>query len=254
VNDSIYKTPVGTDRIDTIRFDSTNTIKFIEYISNDKVLKRLYYDKDNNVINGADYFDGIGRTIWEITWYSNGKVRSLWYHNMEVGQTWYEDGIIDESRTCINDTVLSTYFYKSGKTRKVVKTLSGYDSTNYYYSVTYCENGLKTSEDFSGKKYVYKSYYCNGNKEIICKKSSRDYFVGEFKKWNENGMLILKGQFVTDENNTKYLTMQDGRGFGQKEGKWKYYDDNGKLIKTEIYKNGILVCTKDSQGGKTNCK
>ncbi len=248
VNDSIYSVPKGTDRIDTIRFDSTNGIRFIEFIAQDKVLKRLFYNKEYLVISAADYYDDIGRTIWEITWYPNGKLRSLWYHNMEIGQTWYEDGKLQSNRNLSNDTVLSIFYFESGKINRIVKKLSGYDSTNYYYQVDYCENGFKRGEEFSGKEYIYRYYYCNGKKEIECKKDSNDFFVGEYKKWNAKGILILDGQFNSDRKPSNYTTIQDGKGFGQKDGNWLYYNDRGKLIKTEFYKEGKLIYANNVKG------
>jgi antitoxin component YwqK of YwqJK toxin-antitoxin module len=246
VSDSIYKIPLGTERIDTIRFDSTNTIKFIEYIAKDKVLKRLFYSKDN-IIKDAETYDDIGRSIWVISWYPNGKIERIFYDNYQIGFTWYEDGILNSESKNVNDTIVETYYYESSKVRKIIKTLPAYDSTDYRYLVTYCENGFKTSEEFSGKEYTYKSYYCSGKKRTECQKGPHGHFIGKYYKWDENGILILKGQFAPDENHTHYTTIQD-QSFGQKEGKWRYYDDNGKLIKTEVYEKGKLLYTKNADG------
>ncbi len=245
VADSILFVPIGTERIDTIRFDSLNTIKSIEYIAHDKVLKRIYFTKEQT-IRAACCYDEIGRTKWDISWYASGNIQSLWYHNMEIGQSWLENGTLDAEAKIINDTCIETYYYESAAVRKIVKKLPGYDSTHYYYLVTYCENGFKTSEDFSGKTYWYKTYYCNGKKRIIAKKGARRNYIGKFRKWNENGILVIKGQFAADEKHTNYTTIQD-QGFGQKEGTWKYFDDKGKLIKIEKYKNGKLISKKEKK-------
>ncbi|MEO6240313.1 MAG: hypothetical protein ABIQ40_03230 [Bacteroidia bacterium] len=74
------------------------------------------------------------------------------------------------------------------------------------------------------------------------KRNKRGYLIGQYCKWNENGRLVIEGNFATTE--IVYTTIQDGIGFGQKEGKWKYYDNNGKLLRSEKYKKGKLIDKK----------
>ena len=245
IDDSIYSVPIGTDRVDTIRLDSTKAIKLIEYISHDKVLKRLFYSPNGNLY-AVEYYDEIGRIQWTITWYPDGKLRSTFYKNYQFGSSWYEDGKEDEIAICSNDTIIRTYHYESGKTRKIIKELAGYDSTHYRYSITFCENGQKTSEEFSGRIYTYHSYYCDGKKRVTCRRDAKGRFIGKYISWNENGTVGVKGHFA----NSKQIhnTSLQGEGFGQKEGKWNFYDKNGKLTKVDIYKAGTLLYTKLSDG------
>ena len=75
---------------------------------------------------------------------------------------------------------------------------------------------------------MFVEYYCNGTKK-------REYYYigqavsGKMVTWYENGTIQLEAYF------NEYRPI----------GLWKYYDANGKLIKTEKYNNGELIETKE---------
>jgi len=95
----------------------------------------------------------------------------------------------------------------------------------------YCENGSiiykGPSLNQPGKKQII-NYYCNGNKRI------EFYHMGigaegKMTKWYANGNLESESYFESNEPINR----------------WKYYNQNGELIREEIYENGKLTSTKD---------
>jgi len=51
-------------------------------------------------------------------------------------------------------------------------------------------------------------------------------FVGDYKKWYENGQLQEGGIYTKD---------------GKKDGVWAYYSQDGQLTKSESYQEGKLI-------------
>jgi len=240
VNDTIYFKPKLTERIDTIKYSPSGKVKLIEFIASDKVLKRIYYN-ENGVLTDAEVYDSIGRTLWTQRWYSNGQLNYVLYNNRTRGTTWYDNGDLKSQINCLNDTITEVSYYKNGNLRKLTKEYSLHDSTSYYYySVAYCENGRKISEDFSGRDYKFTSYYCNGHKQAKGEKNADRYLIGKYCEWHENGKVAVKGTF-SQTDSANILTGTTWSGVGQKEGKWKYYDENGKLVKVEIWKGGKMI-------------
>jgi antitoxin component YwqK of YwqJK toxin-antitoxin module len=67
-----------------------------------------------------------------------------------------------------------------------------------------------------------------------------DCGVGIWIEYYKNGILKEKGQFK--ENHTGNWSNIYARGFCEvKVGEWKYFDEKGKLLKVEHYKDGILI-------------
>jgi antitoxin component YwqK of YwqJK toxin-antitoxin module len=238
VSDTIYRVPIGTDRIDTVRYDSTNAIKQINFYSNGKRIKIIAFYKNQN-IDDAQSLDEIGRQLWYISWYPNGSQYQIYHHS--VGQVWYEDGRLKEETTCENDTCISKRYYESGQLMQMRKKFTGSDRP--IYAVDYCENGQIEREDIYGKQTTYTRYFCDGKIECKGTRNAQAYLIGKYCEWNENGVLIAKGQY-SDTKQITFLTPQTDGVLGQKDGTWKYYDDKGKLIKTEVYQNGKLISNK----------
>jgi antitoxin component YwqK of YwqJK toxin-antitoxin module len=63
--------------------------------------------------------------------------------------------------------------------------------------------------------------------------------VGKITFYHETGSVKLTGNYSlnTDGNWTNWYN----RGGCRKQGEWVYFDENGKMIKKEFYKDGIIV-------------
>ncbi len=168
-----------------------------------------FYD-DGNVIHQGFYVDG------QLNNYTN------YYPNGKVERTFK---IIDDFKS------IMTLFYSSG----TVKSIHKFDNIAFYY---------------------WEDFYPNGQQSYLMEMSSDMEYPNAKKHWAENGQLL--GEIVIE--NKKDLTFQqndyhaDGTSkikghliYEQKlhshtkHGKWEYYDEQGKLVKTEVYEHDILL-------------
>ena len=74
----------------------------------------------------------------------------------------------------------------------------------------------------------FKTYYENGGVEAAgeCKSSRRH---GLFTAYHPNGKIKEQGEYIAD----------------RKHKEWSEYDEQGNLIKTFVFKAGILIETKN---------
>jgi antitoxin component YwqK of YwqJK toxin-antitoxin module len=70
--------------------------------------------------------------------------------------------------------------------------------------------------------YMTRQVYTFGGDASAAEKTEQKH--GPYYMYFENGKLQISGSYNAD----------------QKDGEWKYYDDKGKLLKIENYKNGVL--------------
>jgi antitoxin component YwqK of YwqJK toxin-antitoxin module len=119
----------------------------------------------------------------------------------------------------------------------------------------YYEDGAKLSKVtyVDGKFHGDVSFwYNNGNKQ-----SKGEYKhgipVGKHTEWHENTYLKSityyddKGRPMSyTEWNADQQKITEGKFLaGKEDGSWKHYDERGKLIKEDIFKEGQLVETKE---------
>jgi antitoxin component YwqK of YwqJK toxin-antitoxin module len=67
-------------------------------------------------------------------------------------------------------------------------------------------------------------------------------FVDEFTEFYPNGKIKTFGLYKTDINTDPAQPLQNG---GIETGKWKYYNESGKLIREELYDNGKLISSTE---------
>ena len=112
----------------------------------------------------------------------------------------------------------------------------------------YDENGKRTG--------LWVNYWDEEEKIPMTKNHFKDdRETGVCKEYHNNGKLRLKFRYHKDRIRVKYYN-EKGRleqkgwaimDFAEKEihyfwhGKWKYYDENRKLIREALYRNGKLV-------------
>ncbi len=244
-SDTLFIKPVCVDKIDTIRYDSTVSIRFLDYSCQEKIVKRISYYKDGK-LESVQQFDFFGRRVCYISWYPNGQVQSS--YNFSNGKSWYEDGCLMNKTECHNDTCVSNTYFKGGAIKLIEETsING----RPFHTIEYCENGQIICEEFLGKEYLYIAFHCNGMKKIVCKKNSKGYYVERYCEWNENGEIVIKGRYASSTSTT-FVFVQNWGGIGQREGKWKYYNNNGKCIKIEVYQQGKLISSRVRQSISTS--
>lgn len=120
------------------------------------------------------------------------------------------------SQTQYGDTSIVLQYYRNGQLFRKDIALNGIE---LIYEERWCKNGqLVRKVDYSEEEMHISNIYCNGNK--------KNEFIligifpeGVFQSWYENGQLKEIGEYKD----------------GDKIGVWKYYDENGNLIKEEKY-------------------
>ena len=189
--------------------DTSYTIGKVDFPN--KLLKTYYmYDK-KGVLNGDS-----------IKYYEEGNIKSIvpYKNNVVEGLIirYYENGNIKEE---VN--------YKNDKMNGEAKS---YDENGKLNGRTIFKDDIKLEEEVHKENEILKNTFKNGEvvKQDICSPNGtlkeRRILNGnemEYSSFYENGNIEQKAYFVN----------------GKKEKEHLYYDKNGKLMKTEIYKNGI---------------
>lgn len=144
--------------------------------------------------------------------YIGGKkngLRTYWFQNgQKKSETHYIDDMVNGSQI---------KWYKNGQKKEQRKYINGFPKglfTSWY------ENGQKASEVFIDGIYPVQ--------QGIDGFGGGDKYEGIEIKWHSNGQKKSEGKYTDGIIN----------------GIWKQWDENGKLIKTEEYKNGKLISTK----------
>lgn len=165
------------------------------------------------------------------------------------------------------------YFYPDGNLKTISKLSSG---GNFAYVVSYFPNGKKMAEGYyrNEKKdstWIFYSEFTDvkireeNYRDGVLNGLSRFYYPngepyelknyingvqeGSWEKYNETGVLRLKGNYQAGEKNGKIFLYGDNgkvvtKGLytnGHQDGDWVYYDPEGKIKKKETYKMGRLV-------------
>ena len=137
------------------------------------------------------------------TFYPNGNVKQRILTKDKI--------IIKEQIYARNGNIMSNSFFSDGK--PVIEYFEYYPDGKLFRKISTINKMLNGDSI---------EYYPNGNiKEKIS--FVDDKMNGEDIEYYENGVVKEKSYFINDEE----------------EGEYFFYDEKGKLIKTEVYKNGI---------------
>jgi antitoxin component YwqK of YwqJK toxin-antitoxin module len=164
----------------------------------------------------------------------NGQVMHKGYYvdgQLKVYKNYYENGQLERSFkvTSINGCNMQV-FYADGKIKSDVDYYKGNPQkwSDYYANgqLSYYEENQKNME------YVIqrKSFFENGKPESLFEMT--DHKTKKYLKteYFENGKIKETGEMRFNPNSFDY----------QKDGPWKAYDENGKLISEDIYVNGEM--------------
>ncbi|HSY76467.1 MAG TPA: hypothetical protein VK890_06410 [Bacteroidia bacterium] len=192
-------------------------------------------------------------------WHKNGqlwvkdfeKTKEDWDNSNYVLNVWYADG----KRKI--ETIDSGYrkkqieYYHSGKIRQIDVHIKGAWKLepNFYawvYTMRNCENGQLILQDSVNCHHVRMRtrYYCNGNKDLECTTNGIAFF-NLYTKWYENGKIDSTGNF--DTLSAEQMKREDPGDpkYHNKQGKWSYYNENGKLVKEAWYEDNMLISKKE---------
>ncbi|HTF03464.1 MAG TPA: hypothetical protein VK826_05535 [Bacteroidia bacterium] len=244
----IRQTWVGDTSKIRVHVMSNDTFWFPKLAPLQNVEWYVYFDSEFTR-KAAYYRYGQYNCDVDTTWFRNGKIRS-W---QAIGSGcitcptwwwWYANGELKMQTDCISDTCTSFTYYPSGKIE--TKDISYHDTTDFpndlgwHVQLKYYENGQKKFEPVNPRlkgSQPFIAYFETGQKKIETTMFNYVSYIGSYAEWHANGQLMCSGQYA--EFGRKYL----GIPATDKEGKWSYYSESGKLIKEEFYEEGKLVNT-----------
>ena len=180
--------------------------------------------------------------------------RTFFINNKPVGvtKTWYESGkikgIVTFEKSGLKAHAVS--YYESGKVlakgnyidQKKDSTWNFYSENDALKSIENYKNGIATGNwkvFFEDGKIAEEKNYLNGKREGIYRQFNADsastlIFEMNYKNDLEDGVLKLYHLNGKVKETGSYIK-------GVKEGVWMEYDATGAILKTEIYKNGMLM-------------
>jgi antitoxin component YwqK of YwqJK toxin-antitoxin module len=209
----------------------------------------LYWDKTMKHRNETRI---IGDTIHNDTiFYENGKIDMIYYtvlrrkESNSFSDGWYRDGMKKQETIFKGKEEQVIFYYNSGKVRQrdiSFTGLSPYDSSIYIkvYTERWCENGTLIGKDSTNTLVPRKiiRYHCNGAKEAEFTLYQM-HPIGKYSTWYPNGQPKEIGQYYDTTAANKLKGFNNKIWF--KQGEWRYYAENGKLIRTVIYKDGDIL-------------
>lgn len=171
---------------------------------------------------------------WIEDFYTNNSVLHKGYYvegQLRVFKNFYVSGELERTFR-LNDGKKSamTIYYKDGK----VKSDISYFGETIINQTDYFENGQKEYEEESDKTGLFlwkrisytKDGFMDNSLEVLDKKKKK--FVS--KEFYPGNKLKMEGEMKLDMATYDYV----------KEGTFTYYDESGKVTKTEKYHNGRL--------------
>ena len=212
------------------RFDG----KCKDYFKNGN-LKSVKIYKEFIASNNPNILQETGKTIYEIS----EKERSTLYNNKGLMNDYVyeiyednfrEDGAKESSKHFIGKYRVGEwkYYYPNEKLSKI----EHYNNDKLHGEQIHF---------YDNKQIKLKSFYTNGFKN------------GEWIAYFENGKVMQKYNYTHDRLGGSYIEYyengiikEEGEYAGDKKyKKWKYFNDKGELLKTEIWKRGELIKTSN---------
>jgi antitoxin component YwqK of YwqJK toxin-antitoxin module len=211
----------------------------------------IYWDKEKK----HKYTElTIDRQDTVITYYRNGQINEINYNGYKQGYqpndrsfwaAWYPDGKKKVEQIFLEKKRTTFYYFHSGKVRRKDIEIYGLsidfpDIYGYAYKEEYCENGQLITKDSVNSTVIRDriSYHCNGKQSRKFTTNGANNF-GKWQEWYPNGKISVDGQYDREipKDSLGYF------GVSKMQGSWKYYEDNGKLIKVDKYQDGVIIET-----------
>lgn len=199
------------------------------------------YDKLNPMVGGDSVRNaskGYACQGWTEDYYSNGKLLHKGFYS--EGQTklyknYYDNGQLerDFAVTDMKRSKMKIYF-KDGKLKADIEYCDGNTIKEQDF---YSSGQLKYSEEHSGNmEYLLQlnSYAENGKPQSLFEITDKKKKIFYKKEFSEKGVIKEEGPMRYSKDVLDY----------QKNGSWKFYDENGNLKSTDNFVNG--------QGGNSN--
>lgn len=227
-------------KFEKIHLNDNKHLKFIGEFKNGKGIITAY-NRDGNVISIGDY---------HIYFFYHGKDKtqpSFYLQILNEIETYDKQGMIREKVESFHENhkrLTKHHHYNEGKI-EYYETLSIVNRHGEYKE--FYENGnIKRVCEYKyvvigsggGKHGFYKEYYKDGS--IKVEGSYRDDVKdGRWVTYHKSGEVESDGYHIKEKSYNEYGEQYANiRKGGSKNGTWKYFDDNGQLIKQESWHRG----------------
>jgi antitoxin component YwqK of YwqJK toxin-antitoxin module len=199
------------------------------------------YDKLCTIMGGDSirYQNGQKATGFFKDFYPSGRLKHKGYYDqgqiITVFTNYYENGQVErdfKSKTERRGTL--EVFYKSGALLSRVEWIGG---ESLKWEDYYPYGQLEFAEEFNKglDYYLYMRFYFEtGKPQILFELTDEKARTYSYKEYYPNGQIKECGNKVQNEALNDY----------QLDGKWSYYDENGKLTLEEEYTHGQLINDK----------
>jgi len=220
----------------------------------------VYFNDYGKISQKETYFEG-NKSGLEETYYPNGQVASRveYINGIENGKfvMFYSNGNIENEGEYLNGQFNGNYIYYYDNKKKMYEGMYELGKKNklwvYYHSdglikmFIHYKMGITIKEDYQNGEFV--SYYDSGMIESIShyKEGKKE---GAFIEYYNNGQRELVSREKTDpyepDELVEIITGQQikfERTYidDKAEGVVRFYDEDGKLLKTENYHNDVLI-------------
>jgi antitoxin component YwqK of YwqJK toxin-antitoxin module len=208
--------PSNYETVDTT-FSFKGEIEKIEFKLNGEVIHRKRFDLQGQILSQVSYDSNGAMSGMNTNWHPNGRKASegIFDKGKPVGKHlwWREDGSLKSIANCPSGKCILTEYYETGEVWKIEHSNGIFP---FYMEERY-KNGqaiFKDSLEVYPRPYI--EYYPSGKVFRETTKNRQGSFINEYKKWNEDGVLIECGHFKNHD------------GFRDiKSGEWKYYKGDG---------------------------
>ena len=195
----------------------------------------IMYEKMNPQIGGdssRSNSKGYAAQGWEEDYYTSGTLLHKGYYEdgqLRTYKNYYENGNIERSFKVIDFKRCGMeIYYPDGKIKSVIIYYNG----NTMKATDYYPNGQIEFEMENQKNLDYivfrRSYSEDGKPQEIFELTNEKKKLFYQKEYHENGIIRTEGMLKFNPYKMDYM----------KDGYWKVYDENGKLVRNEKFAYG----------------
>ncbi|MBL4623884.1 MAG: hypothetical protein JKY42_01900 [Flavobacteriales bacterium] len=212
--------------------------------------KRYVPEEVIDSIHGIDMYE---RLNFRLSWDSirnckgyacNGLIRDYYVDSSIIHKGFYVDGQLNNY----------TNYYPDGKLERSFKIIDDFRSV----MILYYPNGIMKSKHKYNDiiPYYWEDFYTDGQQSYFMEMSNDLEYHLTKKHWSEEGALLgelileNKKKLIFQQNDYYHDGTQKVKGHliyeqklhsHTKHGRWMYYDETGKLTKTETYEHDRLA-------------
>lgn len=256
---SITKYNGDTARAEVFTLNGKNLAKGI-FVNQQKDSIWVYYNEYGKLSQKETFYRG-NKTGLEETYYPSGQIASQieYINGIENGSfvLFYSNGILENEGTYLNGQYHENFIYYYDNNIKMYEGVYELGKKNklwvYYHSdgliklfihydmgktikedyqngefVSYYDSGMMESiGNYKGgkKEGYFAEYYNNGQRELVSREKTDPYEPDELVEVVTGQQVKFERTYVNDKT----------------EGEVNYFSEDGKLMKTENYHNGVLI-------------